>query len=121
MKQCQFIGKFKRPTQKILAIFLTLLFILSIDYYVFAQRSRGGGGSRGGRGSVRHHRVANHGHDRDRYKQNQRHRRHHRRHHHGSVHYSTSYNYDDDYNKTSCNEYGRNCVYDYYYERCDCD
>jgi hypothetical protein len=119
MEQRQFIGKFKKPTQNVLAIFLAILFILSIDYFAFARGGRGG--HRGGRGSVRHHRIAQHGHDGDRYKQRERHRRHYRRRHHGSVHYSTSYDYDDDYNKTSCDDYGRNCVYDYYYERCDCD
>ena len=120
MKKRHYIKKYKKSFQKTLAVFLTLLFILSIAYSAYARGGRGGG-SRGGRGSVRHHRVANHGNDRDRDKQRQRQRRHNRRNNHGSVHHSTSYNHDDDYNKTSCNEYGRNCVYDYYYERCDCD
>jgi len=120
MKKLQFIGKYKKSFQKGLVVFLTLLFILSIAYSAFARGGRGGG-RRGGGGSVRHHRVANHGQDRDRNEQRQRQRRHNRRNNHGSVHHSTSYNHDDDYNKTSCNEYGRNCVYDYYYERCDCD
>jgi len=123
MKQRQFIGKFKKPTQKALAIFLVILFILSIVYFAFARGGRGGGGHRGGRGSVRHHRTARHDldRDRDRYKQRKKHRHHQRRLNHGSVHYSNSYDHDDDYNKTSCDDYGRNCVYDYYYERCDCD
>jgi len=120
MKKLRFKGKYKKSFQKALAVFLTLLFILSIAHSAYARGGRGGG-SRGGRGSVRHHRVANHGQDRDRNEQRQRQRRHNRRHNNGSVHHSTSYNHDDDYNKTSCNEYGRNCVYDYYYERCDCD
>jgi hypothetical protein len=120
MKKRHYIKKYKKSFQKTLAVFLTLLFILSIAYSAYARGGRGGG-SRGGRGSVRHHRVANHGQDRDRNEQRQRQRRHNRRHNNGSVHHSTSYNHDDDYNKTSCNEYGRNCVYDYYYERCDCD
>jgi hypothetical protein len=120
MKKRHYIKKYKKSFQKTLAVFLTLLFILSIAYSAYARGGRGGG-SRGGRGSVRHQRVANHGQDRDRDKQRQKQRRHQRRNNHGSVHHSTSYNHDDDYNKTSCNEYGRNCVYDYYYERCDCD
>ncbi len=99
MKQRQFIGKFKKPIQKVLAIFLVILFILSIDYFAFARGGKGGGGHRGGRGSVRHH----------------------RRHNHGSVHHSTSYDDDDDYNKTACDDYGRNCRYDSYYDKCDCD
>lgn len=120
MKKLQFIGKYKKSFQKALAVFLTILFILSMAHSAFARGGRGAG-SRGGRGSVRHQRVANHSPDRDRDKQRQRHRRNHRRQNHGSVHHSTSYVHDDDYNKTSCNEYGRNCVYDYYYERCDCE
>jgi hypothetical protein len=57
MKKRQYIGKYKKSFQKALAVFLTLLFILSIAYSAYARGGRGGG-SRGGRGSVRHHRVA---------------------------------------------------------------
>jgi hypothetical protein len=120
MKQRQFIGKFKKPTQKALAIFLVILFILSIDYFAFARGGRGGG-RRGGSGSVRHHSTARHGHDRDRYKQRKKDRRHQRRNNHGSVHHSNSYDDNDDYNATACDDYGRNCRYDHYYDRCDCD
>ena len=59
MKQCQFIGKHKKSFQKAMAIFLVILFILSIAYSAFARGGRGGA-RRGGRGSVRHHRVVNH-------------------------------------------------------------
>jgi len=120
MKKPQFSGKYNISLKKAIAVFLTLLFILSIAYSAFARGGRGGG-RRGGHGSVRHHRISQHSHDRDKYKHRRRHRRYHRRNNHGSVHHSTSYYYDDDYNRTSCDEYGRNCVYDYYYERCDCD